>query len=108
MQKIYTSEGYFSFDEIRSGKFAIDDEYLKYTLNFCKDWLSGTTHFTFTTSGSTGSPKAIVADREHMLISARGTIKAIQLTAAEHVYLCISSKMIGGAMMLIRAIPLIH
>lgn len=106
MQKIYTSEGCFSFDEIRSGKFAIDDEYLKYTLNFCKDWLSGTTHFTFTTSGSTGSPKAIVADREHMLISARGTIKAIQLSAAEHVYLCISSKMIGGAMMLVRAMEL--
>ncbi len=106
MQKIYTPEGAFSYDEIATGKFSVLDEYLGYTLNFCKDWLSGTTHFTFTTSGSTGAPKAIVADRAHMLISARGTIKAVELTPTEHVYLCISSKMIGGAMMLVRAMEL--
>lgn len=106
MQKIYTPEGAFSYNEIATGKFSVLDEYLSYTLNFCKDWLSGTSHFAFTTSGSTGAPKAIIADREHMLISARGTIKAVQLTPEEHVYLCISSKMIGGAMMLVRAMEL--
>ena len=106
MQNIYTSAGKFSFNEIKEGQFNVVDSYLNDTLHFCKDWLSGVPHFTFTTSGSTGSPKAITADRAHMLMSANGTIKAVQLTENEHVYLCISSKMIGGAMMLVRAMEL--
>lgn len=106
MQTVFAQDNTFTFDEIKAGRFSTNDEYLYDCLEFCRQWLNGITAFSFTTSGSTGAPKAIIASREHMLSSARGTISALGLTSNESVYLCISSKMIGGAMMLVRALEL--
>lgn len=96
----------YSQDEIRRGDFRAEDDYLRHTLVFCQHWLNGQETFLFKTSGSTGCPMAIEATRQQMQASAQGTIKALGLTAAEHIYLCISTKMIGGAMMLVRAMEL--
>lgn len=106
MQTVFAQDNTFTFDDIRNGRYTTNDPYLHDTLEFCSQWLNGFSAFSFTTSGSTGAPKAIIASREHMLASAKGTISALGLTSSESVYLCISSKMIGGAMMLVRALEL--
>lgn len=106
MQLIKVLNQTFTFDDIKSSNYQVNDEYLQQTLLFCEQWLNQTPEFVFNTSGSTGAPKATTASRTHMLASATGTISALNLSANEHVFLCISSKMIGGAMMLVRALEL--
>ncbi|MCU0421338.1 MAG: AMP-binding protein [Bacteroidia bacterium] len=106
MQTIFAQDKSFSFKEIRSGAFHFEDEYLNDTFTFCKQWLNGQSHFEFNTSGSTGAPTAISAKREHMELSAGLTINALALDSSAHILLCISSKMIGGAMMLVRGLIL--
>jgi O-succinylbenzoic acid--CoA ligase len=106
MQTVQINQQVFTFDDIKNKVLSINDEYLDYVLFFCKQWLNGAEEFTFNTSGSTGAPKATVASRKHMLASANATIKALSLTPNEHIFLCISAKMIGGAMMLVRALEL--
>lgn len=106
MQTIFALNQAYSFADVKAGNFHFSDEYFQHTFNFCKKWLNGTSHFTFNTSGSTGSPKIFDAQRHQMLASAQGTIAALGLTANEHILLCISTKMIGGAMMLVRALEL--
>lgn len=106
MQTVRIHQHVFTYEDIKNQVLTVNDEYLDYTLLFCKQWLTGVQEFTFTTSGSTGAPKATVASRKHMMASAHATIAALQLTPNEHVFLCISAKMIGGAMMLVRALEL--
>ncbi len=106
MQVIFAQDKAFSFDEVKAGNFLFKDEYFQQTFDFCKHWLNGADTFTFNTSGSTGAPTSIQAQRAHMVLSAQATITALQLTASEHIYLCINSQMIGGAMMLVRGMEL--
>lgn len=106
MKTIYTQDNAFLFDDIANGLFQVDDDYIKHTLLFCKKWLNGEDHFEFNTSGSTGTPTAIQASRKQMQASALATINALGLTANAHIYLCINTKMIGGAMMLVRSMEL--
>jgi o-succinylbenzoate---CoA ligase len=106
MQTLFAQNKSFSFDEVKSGNFFFEDEYLQEVFLFCKKWLEGSTSFEFNTSGSTGAPTSIHAQREHMIISANITIEALNLDNTEHIYLCINAKMIGGAMMLVRGLEL--
>lgn len=106
MQTFFAQDKTFSIEEVKAGRFFFEEEYFQQTFNFCKQWLNGTTMFTFNTSGSTGSPASIQAQRAHMVLSAQATITALQLTQAEHIYLCINTQMIGGAMMLVRGMEL--
>ncbi len=73
---------------------------------FCKKWLNNETDFLFHTSGSTGIPKPINLSRQQMQASAQATIRFLNLTSHEHILVCINTKMIGGAMMLVRAMEL--
>lgn len=106
MNTVYIQNSAFLFDDIKDGSFSFDDEYLQQTFMFCHYWLNGQETFVFNTSGSTGCPMAIEASRKQMKASVSGTVNALGLTNKEHVYLCISTKMIGGAMMLVRAMEL--
>lgn len=106
MQTIYTQHRAYSFEEVKNGNYQFDDEYVNFTFGFCKQWLNQTQSFTFNTSGSTGAPKEFLASRLQMENSANGTIKALNLTPNEHILVCISTKMIGGAMMLVRGLIL--
>lgn len=106
MQTFFVQDKAFSFDEVKAGNFFFNEAYFQQTFNFCNKWLNGQETFGFNTSGSTGSPASIQAKRAHMKHSANATIKALQLNADEHIYLCINAQMIGGAMMLVRGMEL--
>ncbi|MES2689863.1 MAG: AMP-binding protein [Bacteroidota bacterium] len=106
MTTLHIQDKSYSAEEIKAGNLQFDDEYLRHTVSFCNHWLNKQETFLFNTSGSTGCPMAIEASREQMLASAKGTIQALGLSDTEHIYLCISTKMIGGAMMLVRAMEL--
>lgn len=106
MQHIFVQDNCFLFDEVKHGQVSCENEYLNEALLFCKQWLNGKATFEFSTSGSTGIPVSHTAMREHMLYSAKATINALNLTNNEHVFACINTKMIGGAMLLVRALEL--
>jgi O-succinylbenzoic acid--CoA ligase len=106
---IQVQDNCFSWEELKSTdetRFEQVEETTRFVLTFCKNWLLGTSSFIFHTSGSTGKPKAIEVSREQMLWSAQNTIDALHLTSTEHILLCINPRMIGGAMMLVRAMML--
>jgi O-succinylbenzoic acid--CoA ligase len=69
-----------------------------------QDWLTDKQSFLFTTSGSTGTPKPIELNRSQLETSARGTIQALTLKAADHFLVCMNTSFIGGAMLIIRAL----
>lgn len=73
-------------------------------LQFLTDWKNGSDSFEITTSGSTGPPKTIPADRQLMIQSARRTIRYLGLTHRDHALVCMNTKYIAGKMMLVRAI----
>lgn len=56
------------------------------------------------TSGSTGKPKKISLDKGHMEASAKATCQFLQLEAGQIAVLSLSTKTIGGVMMIIRAL----
>jgi O-succinylbenzoic acid--CoA ligase len=97
-----------AFSEIE--QVLLEDDHLpaqlKNTLVICNRWRKGEEQFVFQTSGSTGVPKIIHANREQLLASAHGTIEALHLNHKDHFLLCLNTRSIGGAMVLIRAMLL--
>lgn len=74
------------------------------TIQFIKDWLNNKAEFELTTSGSTGVPKPLSIPRNKMEISARATLKALNLSVGGNALVCLSTKFIAGKMMLARAL----
>lgn len=70
---------------------------------FVRNWLNNQEFFTLHTSGSTGKPKTIRLQRAQMQASAEATIQALNLKPATQALLCMSPEMVGGKMMLVRA-----
>src|SRR4030081_2865222 len=70
-------------------------DFVKATIKFCQEWLSGHQEFVIQTSGSTGVPKAMVLHRSQMEASARQTIEALQLKAGETSLICLDTKYIA-------------
>jgi O-succinylbenzoic acid--CoA ligase len=79
-------------------------EEIKDALSFISDWLGGRESFDQKTSGSTGSPKNIQISRSLMETSARQTLNYLGLKRGGTAMLCISTKYIGGKMVLVRAL----
>src|SRR4051812_18121228 len=75
-----------------------------HAVQFCKDWIDGEDHFVFHTSGSTGTPKRIELTRAQLEASAKGTIEALQIDSSDHIFVCLNTQLIAGAMMLVRGI----
>ncbi len=74
---------------------------------FLIDWFSSnTTTVTVTTSGSTGIPKPIALDKNHMINSAIATGKYFSLKSKTKALLCLPVNFIAGKMMLVRAMTL--
>jgi O-succinylbenzoic acid--CoA ligase len=71
--------------------------------SFCKEWLSGQTHFSQQTSGSTGVPKKIEMLRRQMIASAEATRDFFQIQPNTTLLCCLSPEYIAGKMMLVRA-----
>ncbi|MBS1977697.1 MAG: AMP-binding protein [Bacteroidetes bacterium] len=72
--------------------------------DFLLDWERGAESFTFHTSGSTGAPKEISFRRSQLLASAQLTIDALQLKAGETALVCLDSRFVAGALMLVRGL----
>jgi o-succinylbenzoate---CoA ligase len=107
MGTIFLHQQSFSFEDIRmNGADLLNeaDTIHQTTFQLAQQWLSGQTEFVFFTSGSTGIPKEIRLQRTQLEASAKGTIEALKLTSGEHILLCMHTRFIGGAMLLIRGL----
>lgn len=98
----------FSFNSTSVAKLEADTSsaHVNFAIDFCKDWLNGKQHFTFHTSGSTGTPKKIELTRAQLEASAKATIRTLQLTSNENIFICLNTQLIAGAMMLVRGMLL--
>ena len=93
--------------------FSSDQELLSYAHNFSEDlyhffesWFSEDDFILVNTSGSTGVPKEIMLQKEHMIHSALTTGKYFNLGENTTGLLCLPIQFIAGKMMLIRALLL--
>lgn len=93
----------YSYNKIISGEYSFSSSFEERTLLFCQQWLNGQTKFEQKTSGSTGKPKLIKITRAQMVISAKQTIKALDLKANDVALVCVDPAYIAGKMMLVRA-----
>ena len=77
-------------DEVAIGKFILE-------------WLDENDFITVKTSGSTGIPKEIKLQKNHVYNSAEATVNYFDLKENTKALLCLSSEYIAGKMMLVRA-----
>lgn len=70
---------------------------------FILEWLDNNDFITVKTSGSTGIPKNITLQKEHVFNSAEATVNYFDLKEDTKALLCLSSEYIAGKMMLVRA-----
>lgn len=70
---------------------------------FLSEWLSESKTIVLQTSGSTGDPKRITADKSKLIASAEVTIQFLNLQPQQSALLCLPIQYVGGKMMLIRA-----
>ncbi len=74
--------------------------------DFLLNWIDKEPTIQVKTSGSTGMPKMIVLEKQHMVNSALATGKFFKLKAGDSTLLCLSGAYIAGKMMLVRAMIL--
>lgn len=79
------------------------DVHEREAVQFIHDWQEGKQAFTFHTSGSTGTPKPIMFHRSQLEASARITIDALQLKPGMTTLVCLDTRFVAGAMMLVRS-----
>ena len=72
--------------------------------DFLIEWFSDSLTVNLHTSGSTGVPKLIVAEKSRMIASARMTLDYLKLKPADTALLCLSVNYIAGKMMIVRVI----
>ncbi len=106
---IITIQGHqLTTDQIGNGsleknQFSEDSQHL---LDFIQSWTKGNRDFTFETSGSTSKPKKIQLTKEILVYSATQTLKYLNFDARrpKKFLLPISSRFIGGMMVVVRAL----
>lgn len=74
--------------------------------NFLVEWLIDSNTIRLTTSGSTGIPKPIYLQKQHMINSAKATAKYFDLHAGTTALLCMPARFVAGKMMLVRAMQM--
>ncbi|GGW32162.1 AMP-binding protein [Arenibacter certesii] len=74
--------------------------------DFLLDWLDGSKTVHVSTSGSTGVPKIIPLQKNHMVNSALATGEFFKMKAGTKALHCLPTSFIAGKMMLVRAIVL--
>lgn len=72
--------------------------------DFLIEWFSDSPTVNLHTSGSTGVPKLIVAEKSRMIASAKMTLDYLGLKPGDTALLCLSVNYIAGKMMIVRAI----
>ncbi|MBN2614300.1 MAG: AMP-binding protein [Bacteroidales bacterium] len=78
-------------------------EWKKNLMYFLIDWLSEGETMIAQTSGSTGEPKKIKLEKEHMESSAQMTLDFFDLNAGDTALLCLPINYIASKMMVVRA-----
>lgn len=74
------------------------------TEDFLNEWRSPSSQVRLQTSGSTGAPKVLYADKERLRASARMTCDFLGLREGDSALLCLSCDYIAGKMMVVRAL----
>ena len=74
------------------------------TEDFLNEWRSQSSQVRLQTSGSTGAPKVLYADKERLRASARMTCDFLGLREGDSALLCLSCDYIAGKMMVVRAL----
>jgi O-succinylbenzoic acid--CoA ligase len=77
--------------------------YIQDIIRLKERWFSKDPNFLVQTSGSTGQPKTISLQKEHMGNSARATLKFLNIEEGSQALLCLPIDKIGGIMMFVRA-----
>lgn len=83
-----------------------DKAYLVDFANLILQWFSTDEYIELTTSGTTGPPKKIQLRKQAMINSARATGEFFNIQQGSKALLCMSTKFVGGKLMLIRALQL--
>lgn len=73
-------------------------------IRFVETWFSEASSVTVHTSGSTGVPKVIRAEKSRMRASAALTCRFLGLEPGQSALLCLSTDYIAGMMMIVRAV----
>lgn len=100
---------YFDRDELKEVAFSFVREgapYEKSIGDFLMDWLNNKEHLFVRTSGSTGSPKVIRLNKQHMVNSAIATGDFFGISVGDTALHCLPTEFIAGKMMLVRALIL--
>ena len=105
--------GFHSSFQLNEHSFSSVSEILSYakhlqpnTHTFLEQWFDTNDYVEVKTSGSTGVPKTIHLQKEHMKNSAKATGAFFELEEGTKALLCLSTDYIAGKMMLVRALTL--
>jgi O-succinylbenzoic acid--CoA ligase len=85
-------------------QYTEDSPLLKEAFRWIEEWQSDKEEFIIQTSGSTGVPKAICITRNQMILSAKLTLKTLQLQPQSTMLINLNPAYIAGKMMLVRGI----
>ncbi|MDO4727647.1 MAG: AMP-binding protein [Bacteroidota bacterium] len=83
-----------------------ENAYFDDIIRFLDEWFSDKPTIEVQTSGTTGTPKRILIQKERMIHSALATGKFLQLSANDRTLCCLPISFIAGKMMLVRSIVL--
>lgn len=92
--------------EVANRFIANGEDYQKSIGNFLLNWIDQSKEIKVKTSGSTGVPKTISLQKEHMKNSANATGNFFGLVPGNTCLLCLSCDYIAGKMMMVRAMVL--
>lgn len=81
----------------------LEEDYLLEFWSMIQKLLDDKTYIEVQSSGSTGKPKIIQLDKKKLIASAQMTCNFFQLKDKHTALLCLSTKHIGGLMMIVRA-----
>ena len=95
---------YSEFADRSSHKEFLSDE--SEVLDFIESWLNNSPFISLQTSGSTGVPKKILAEKSAMVSSAKKTGERFNLKSGNNALLCLPLSFVAGKMMVVRALVL--
>ena len=103
--KLMAGNQWLTLSDLKAGKVADNiTEHERNAIQFCQRWLNGEQEFEFKTSGSTGTPKQISFKRDELESSARLTERALHLQSGYNALICLDTRFIAGAMMMVRSL----
>ena len=89
---------------MEAAEFACSSTIMTDLYNFLMEWYNDKDYVIVQTSGSTGEPKRMKANKQQMINSASITCRHLGLKQGDSALLCMPIKYIAGKMMVVRAI----